>query len=55
VFFKTASRSSPADLVLYGAVWPGAELGRSVRALRSVQGTIFILGALWGLTKAVTG
>jgi len=30
-------------------------LGRFARALRWVQGNIFILGALWGLMKVVLG
>jgi len=47
-------RSSPAVLpILYftGQFWVGALLGRFVRALRWVQGTIFYLGCLVGFDE----
>ena len=36
-------------------VWAGAVLDCFARALRWVQGNIFILGALWGLMIVVLG
>ena len=59
VFFKDANSAGPIPPVLYftDQVWTGhgAMSGRFVRALRWVQGTCFISGALWGLIKVVAG
>jgi len=57
VFFKTAISVGPVPPTLYftDQVWVGAVLGCFVRALRWVQGTIFIWRALWALMKVVAG
>ena len=57
MFFKTAISVGPIPPILYftDQVWAGAVLGRFVGALRWVQDTCFILGALLGLIKAVAG
>jgi hypothetical protein len=55
VFLKTAISVGPVLPILYltDQVWAGAVLGRFVRALSWVQGTLFILGDSWGLMKLV--
>ena len=57
VFSKTAISVGPVPPILYFTtqVWAGAVLGCFVRALKWVQGTIFILRALWGFKKVVAG
>jgi hypothetical protein len=57
MFLKTAVGEGPVQPILYftGQICDGAVLGRFVRALRWVQGTISISKALWGFMKVVVG
>ena len=57
VFFKDANSAGPIPPVLYftDQVWTGTVLGRSVRTLRLVHGTLYISGTLRGLMKVVAG
>ena len=55
--FKTAISVGPVPSILHfmDQVWAEAVLIHCVRALKWVQGSIFILGVLWDLTKEVVG
>jgi len=57
VVSKTVIGVNPASPILYllDQVWTGAVLSRFVRDVMSVEGTCFMLGALWGLTNVVAG